>query len=138
MPEDILVLLAHDHAVHMCSLRMILEKPAARIFEAATLSEVARQLNSAKPPHVIFTDTFLVDAPWSDVLSIAARASVPMDVIVAPRLTDMDLYLEALESGAFDFLTPPWAEKDVAHVFRSAVEHVLARRKDPEEAMQPA
>lgn len=130
MHEDISVLLAHDHAVHMCNLRMLLEIVPAQINEAATLSDVARRLNDANPPYLVFTDLFLVDAPWLDVLSIANRSRIPIAVIVAPRLADVYLYLNAVERGAFDLMTPPFSEKDVKHIFRSAVHHITARRKN--------
>ena len=64
---------------------------------------------------------------------LAGRASQPVNVIVVTRVMDTKLYLEALEGGAFDFIVPPFASLDLAHVVRCAADNVQARR----EAAQP-
>ena len=42
-------------------------------------------------------------------------------VIVVSRFVDIDLYLKALESGASDFIVPPFSAADVAYVVRTAI-----------------
>jgi FixJ family two-component response regulator len=42
-------------------------------------------------------------------------------VVVVSRLVDLDLYLDVLESGASDFIVPPFQASDVAYVVSGAL-----------------
>jgi FixJ family two-component response regulator len=41
---------------------------------------------------------------------------------------DTRFYVEAIQTGAFDFLAPPFVATDLAYVVRSALDNVVARR----------
>jgi FixJ family two-component response regulator len=43
-------------------------------------------------------------------------------------VVDTRFYLEAIETGAFDFLAPPFVATDLAYVVRSAFDNAVARR----------
>src|SRR6516162_10159363 len=88
----------------------------------ANCQEASLELTRAKPVHLVFTDTTLPDGTWGDVLGLAAKAPAPVNVIVVARLVDVRLYLEVIQSGAFDFITPPFAPGDVARVIRCAAD----------------
>ena len=42
--------------------------------------------------------------------------------MITTRLADIRLYLDAMEEGAADYIVPPFAADDVAHVVRSAIQ----------------
>jgi DNA-binding NtrC family response regulator len=116
---------------HLISLRQILD-PLVKVSDVRTCEEAARYLEKPDPPHLVFTDTAMSDGSWLDVLKLAAKAPKPVNVIVASRAPDVRLYMEAMDEGAFDYVTASSLVPEVAHVLRSAAENVLSRREAQE------
>jgi DNA-binding NtrC family response regulator len=63
-------------------------------------------LSEANSPALVLTDTFLPDGTWADVLRTSRSFQSGPPVIVVSRVVDIPLYLDALESGAYDFVVP--------------------------------
>ena len=129
MREEIVALLVHDQAEHMQALATTLRDQGVRVYHVRTWQAAAHELQRADPPHLVFTDSVLRDGDWTDIVLLAGSASQPVNVIVVTRVMDTKLYLEALEGGAFDFIVPPFASLDLAHVVRCAADNVQARRE---------
>ena len=91
-------------------------------------------LGGLNPAPLVFTDTQLPDGTWADILALAEKAKLPVNVIVVARVVDTRFYVEAIETGAFDFLAPPFNATDLAYVVRSAMDNVVARRAAPARA----
>jgi DNA-binding NtrC family response regulator len=106
-----------------------LEKIAVPIGRAQTLAEARQFLSKADPPLLVFTGSELPDGNWADVLSLSARASSPVSVIVVGQEIDTKLYASVIEVGAFDFIAPPFDPLDLAHVVRCAADNALTRRE---------
>jgi DNA-binding NtrC family response regulator len=85
-------------------------------------------LNSSDPPELIVTDVRLADGTWEDALHLSQKAPLPVNVIVVSRIADVRLYLEVLEKGAFDFITPPFQAAELNHVLRTALGNVSQKR----------
>jgi DNA-binding NtrC family response regulator len=85
-------------------------------------------LGGQNPAPLVFTDTELPDGTWVDILAEAGRAAQPVNVIVVARVVDTRLYLDTIETGAFDLIAPPFVATDLQHVVRSALDNVAARR----------
>lgn len=112
-------LLVHDKERPIAELKPLLESQGIEVLQVQSCAEVETDLASAEPPVLIFTDTVLSDGTWADVQSLAERSGVP--VIVVSRFVDLPFYLEVLESGASDYIVPPFQEDDVAWVVRGAL-----------------
>jgi DNA-binding response OmpR family regulator len=109
------------------SLKQILEKQGIRTVRARTYAETQNRIeHQVGAPQMIFTDTALPDGTWADVLSLPAVAGARVPVIVVSRLVDLNLYLEVLESGASDFIVPPFEPSDLAYVVRNAMRNVAS------------
>jgi DNA-binding NtrC family response regulator len=106
-----------------------LAKLAVSIERAQTLGEAGHILSRVNPPLLVFTESELPDGDWTDVVSLAARVSSPVSVIVVGQEIDTKLYASVIEVGAFDFITPPFDALELAHVVRCAADHALARRE---------
>jgi DNA-binding NtrC family response regulator len=106
-----------------------LEKIAVPIGRAQTLAEARQFLSRVDPPLLVFTGSELPDGNWADVLSLSARASSPVSVIVVGQEIDTKLYASVIEVGAFDFIAPPFDSLDLAHVVRCAADNALTRRE---------
>ena len=104
-------LLVHSEAEHFPPLESALASQSIHVRRAATCGEALVILHG-----------------WVHILRLATGVPTAVNVIVVARLEDTKLYLEALQEGAFDLITPPFVASDVAHVVRSAVGNVLGRR----------
>lgn len=112
-------LLVHDEERPVAELEPLLESLGIEVLQARSCAEAEAALVCAEPPVLIFTDTVLSDGTWADVQSLAEHPGVP--VIVVSRFVDLPFYLEVLESGASDYIVPPFREADLAWVVESAL-----------------
>jgi DNA-binding NtrC family response regulator len=115
-----------------------LEKLVVPSGRAQTLAEACQVLSAVNPPLVVFTASELPDGNWSDVVSLSARASSHVNVIVVGQELDTKLYASVIEVGAFDFIAPPFDALDLAHVVRCAADNALARRQAAMNSAQKA
>lgn len=128
MEQIISALLVHDQSELLGALTRALETQSIRTLHVRTCRDASGLLAEATLPHLIFTDTTLPDGTWADVLTIAAKALQPVNVIVVARLAEMRLYSEVIQKGAFDFIAPPFLGTDLLHVVHCAVDNGLRRR----------
>jgi len=84
--------------------------------------EQARDLleEAGKLPDIVFTDATLLDGSWKELLMMGRETQAK--TVVVGRMLDYQLYLDVMESGAFDFLLPPFVPDDLAHVLVCATE----------------
>jgi DNA-binding NtrC family response regulator len=128
MTEKITALLVHQNSETLATLKGALERQGMRILQAESRAVAKRMLGGLNPAPLVFTDTQLPDGTWADILAVAENAKRPVNVIVVARLVDTRFYVEAIETGAFDFIAPPFNATDLAYVVRSAMDNVVARR----------
>ena len=128
MTDTTTALLVHQNSETLTILKGALERQGMRILQAASRAAAKRMLGGLDPAPLVFTDTNLPDGNWADILGVAEKAKRPVNVIVVARLVDTRFYVEAIETGAFDFIAPPFNSTDLAYVVRSAVDNVMARR----------
>jgi len=128
MTERITALLVHKNSETLAALKGALERQGMRTIQAESRAQAKRLLGGLNPAPLVFTDTELPDGTWTDVLAAAEQAKKPVNVIVVARVVNTRFYVEAIETGAFDFLAPPFNATDLAYVVRSAMDNVIARR----------
>ena len=128
MKERNTALVVHQNSETLVSLKCALERQGMCIVQAESRAQAIRMLAGQNPAPLVFTDTELPDGTWADILAEAERAAQPVNVIVVARVVDTRFYVEAIETGAFDFLAPPFVAGDLAYVVRSALDNVVARR----------
>lgn len=119
MEAKVRALLVHNEERPVAELKLVLELQGIATIQAQSCAEVKDALTSLDPPDLVFTDAVLTDGTWADVQSLAEPLAVP--VIVVSRFVDLPFYLEVLESGASDYIVPPFHADDVAYVVRSAL-----------------
>jgi DNA-binding NtrC family response regulator len=130
MTDRITALLVHQNSETLTILKGALERQGMRILQAESRAAAKRMLGGLNPAPLVFTDTHLPDGTWADILAVAENARLPVNVIVVARLVDTRFYVEAIETGAFDFLAPPFNATDLAYVVRSAMDNVVVRRNN--------
>jgi DNA-binding NtrC family response regulator len=134
MTERITALLVHQNSETLATLKGALERQGMRFIHAQSRAQAQRMLGGLNPAPLVFTDTQLPDGTWADVLALAQKAKLPVNVIVVARVVDTRFYVDVIETGAFDFLAPPFNATDLAYVVRSAMDNVVARRAAPARA----
>ena len=117
MADHFSVLLVHDQEEPFNALEQILRSQGIRTEHARTCSGAGVALRGPCSARVVLTDTSLTDGTWADVLDLAGAAPV----VVVSRLVDIDLYLNVLEKGAADFISPPVSPDDLAYVIKTAI-----------------
>jgi DNA-binding NtrC family response regulator len=128
MMESTTALVVHQNSETLAALKGALERQGMRIIHAESLEQASRILGRKNPAPLVFTDTQLPDGTWADILTEATRATQPVNVIVVARVVDTRFYVKVIETGAFDFLAPPFEATDLAYVVRSALDNVVTRR----------
>lgn len=137
MITEISALLVYDQAGPLGLLKAALQVPGVKLRQARTCAEARRMISGPKPPDLVFTDIQLSDGDWSDVVRLAQGGRAPVNVIVVSRLVDIPLYVQTIEQGAFDFITPPFEPSDLAYIIRCAASNVM-QRKEIDARAQPS
>jgi DNA-binding NtrC family response regulator len=129
MRGKVTALLVFNQTKPYSDVEAAMVKLAVPIGRAQTLAEARRVLRWVNPPLLVFTESDLPDGNWADVVSLSAKASLPISVIVVGQEFSTKLYASVIEAGAFDFIAPPFDALDLAHVVRCAADNALARRQ---------
>jgi len=118
---NVTAVLVSDGGEPFEKLELALNSQGIKTYRARSSAEVVVLLEHPDSPQMIFTDTTFPRGTWADALSLAARHFVP--VIVVSRRMDLELYVDSLERGAFDFIVPPFVSADLAHIVKCAAWH---------------
>lgn len=133
MKGTINALLVHNGEAWFLVLESMLKKQGIATRCVRSCGEALAWLTPTDAPQLVFADTELPDGTWADVLNLATtQTRNAAKVVVVSPLVDLKLYLNALESGAFDFIVPPFGAGDVAHIVRSATSGAPERRSSSE------
>jgi two-component system, NtrC family, response regulator PilR len=114
-------------------LVLTLGRMGLRIGTAANLAE-ARELLASNPYDLCITDMRLPDGNGIELVSEIARHYPRTPVAMITAFGSMDLAVEALKAGAFDFVSKP---VDI-HVLRGLVKHALELNNSERAAPPPA
>jgi len=120
MKDTAPVLLVSEQDEVAQALRKVLEAQGVKTQLVRNIAQANAILEQDALPAAVFSDAVLTDGTWADVVFLAAQARMPVPVIVVSRINDMRLYIRALENGAADFIVPPFAPPEIAHVLRCA------------------
>lgn len=102
-----------------------------KTLHAQNIAKTEKLLRGPSPPHLVWTDAFLSDGNWLDVLNIAQQINEKVNVVVLSPHADMRLYLDVMNHGAFDFVTESFTVPELVHVLRAAITDTYRRRTDP-------
>jgi DNA-binding NtrC family response regulator len=80
---------------------------------------------------VVFVDQRMPDGEGIEVLTCAQEADASLSVVMLTAVTSVDLAVEAMRRGAFDFLTKPFEpERLISAAQRAAERTALLREND--------
>jgi DNA-binding NtrC family response regulator len=124
------ILVVDDEANMRRILTVLLREDAHEIVEAASVHEAEARI-AAAPLDLVLTDQRLPDGEGLTVLAAARRADRDLPVILITAFASVELAVEAMRRGAFDFVTKPFLPEVVRAVVRRGCERAdLARENE--------
>jgi DNA-binding NtrC family response regulator len=122
MKTPINVMLVDDHAVVRFGFRMLLDATEdIRVVAEAESAEVAYQLIPTAKPDVIVMDVRLPGMDGLKALRLLRDRSVTVPVIIMTAFGSLRIAVDAIDGGAFDYLTKPIDLDKAIAVVRQAV-----------------
>jgi DNA-binding NtrC family response regulator len=118
----------------LVSARLEVRKPLLQVLEGFSTDVVccstvaqAEEVLSSQVFEVVFCDEHLPDGSYADLIHPHHCGQRIPRVIVATRVGEWELYLEALRKGAFDVVRAPWHSTDVEMTVIRALREEEAR-----------
>src|SRR5918993_3159447 len=123
------VLIVDDEANMRRILSALLRGDGHAVTEAGGAKDAVVAV-TAERFDLVITDQKMRDGEGLDVLSAAQDADPALPVVMLTAFATVELAVEALRRGAFDFLTKPFSPDAVRAVVSRAVERVGLRREN--------
>jgi DNA-binding NtrC family response regulator len=122
---DFTILIVDDEPAARYGMKRALEKEGYRILEAESIATAERFVESSAPS-VVLLDVKLASESGLDYLpTLAARKDAPAVIIVTAHGSER-MAVDAIKTGAYDYLAKPFEVDDLRVLVRNAVQsHVL-------------
>jgi two-component system response regulator AtoC len=123
------ILVVDDEENIRLVLRTLLKKHGFEV-EVADSGEAALGLLEAFDPDVILTDVRMPRMGGLDLLATLKAKQHPATVIVMSAYGNVDLAIEAMKAGAYDYVSKPFKPDEIVLVLRKAEERETLRREN--------
>ncbi|HLO01231.1 MAG TPA: sigma-54 dependent transcriptional regulator [Pyrinomonadaceae bacterium] len=123
------VLIVDDETNMRRVLATILKGDGHVVTEAAAASEAIEYI-STTPYDVVLTDQKMPNGDGLSVITASRDADPTLPVVMLTAFATVDLAVEAMRQGAFDFITKPFTPEVVLGVTRRATEHAELLREN--------
>jgi two-component system, NtrC family, response regulator AtoC len=123
------ILVVDDEENIRLVLRTLLKKHGFDV-EVADSGEAALGLLDAFDPDVILTDVRMPRMGGLDLLATLKAKQHPATVIVMSAYGNVDLAIEAMKAGAYDYVSKPFKPDEIVLALRKAEERETLRREN--------
>jgi len=123
------VLVVDDEENIRVVLRTLLRKHGYEVVVAES-GEAAMALIDGFGPDVILTDVRMPKMGGLDLLATLKAKQYPATVIVMSAYGNMDLAIEAMKAGAYDYVSKPFKPDEIVLALRKAEEREVLRREN--------
>jgi len=131
------ILIAEDDENMRRVLAAMVEREGYRPVEAANGLEALRLLRE-NPPAVVVTDLKMPEMDGLELLEHVESEAPDVPVIMITAHGTIESAVEALKKGAFDYLTKPFDDEELASVLGKAVRTSGLARKEARKPSEPA
>ena len=121
-----LVLVIEDEPQMRQVLRLTLETNGMRYVDAITAREAINKLLNNQPPDLIIADLGLPDGDGLSVIRTARKDSTVPIIVLSARSQEADK-IAALDAGADDYVTKPFAVGELLARLRVGLRHTAIR-----------
>ena len=123
------ILIVDDEANMRRILSALLTAEGHTVTEAAGVAQ-ALNVVASTPLDLVITDQKMRDGEGLQILAACRDADPALPVVMLTAFATVDLAVEALRQGAFDFLTKPFTPEAVTAVVARAAERIALRREN--------
>lgn len=123
------ILIVDDEANMRRILSVILQEDGHQVAEAGGATQ-ALALIASTPFDLVITDKKMPDGDGFAVLSASQDADATLPVVMLTAFATVELAVEAMRMGAFDFISKPFVAEAVVAVTRRALERVRILRQN--------
>ncbi|MGZ3418427.1 MAG: sigma-54-dependent transcriptional regulator [Polyangiales bacterium] len=123
------ILVVDDEENLRLVLRTLLKRAGYEV-ETASTGEEALEKVEAFGPDVVITDVRMPKMSGLDLLAALRAKQSPATVIVMSAYGSVDLALEAMKAGAYDYVAKPFKPDEVLLVLKKAEEREVLRREN--------
>ena len=114
------VLIVEDSDSQAAAFRAYLERDGTTVDRVSSGEEALNYL-ACKLPQALLLDLELPGIKGMDVLNHVVREGLPVPVIVVTDHSSTDVVVQAMKSGAFDFLTKPFRADRLRVTLQNAI-----------------
>ncbi|WP_439373179.1 response regulator transcription factor [Bradyrhizobium sp. DASA03120] len=125
--DEPIVLIVDDDASMRKALTNLFESVGLKVKVFGSAAEVL-QANPPEVPSCLVLDIRLPGSSGLDLQSELAEANIHTPIIFITGYGDIPMTVQAMKSGAVDFLTKPVREQDLLDAVRAAIERDRKRR----------
>lgn len=123
------ILVADDEENIRVVLKTLLRRHGYEVEVAAGGQEALQKIDTFGPD-VVLTDVRMPKMGGLDLLSVLRAKNNPATVIVMSAYGNVDLAIEAMKAGAYDYLQKPFQPDEVVLALRKAEEREVLRREN--------
>lgn len=123
------VLVVDDEAPVRHMLRIVLEREGYDVREAED-GDTAVAMVAEAPPDVLLTDVRMAGMSGLDLVQQLARDFPDITLVVMSAFGSVELAMEALNRGAYDYISKPFKQDEVVMTVRKAQERERLRREN--------
>ncbi len=128
MTDHLCAFLIHDHTECFRELEGLLKDLSVETWTIKTCDS-AERLFAQHKPSLVFVDSSVWEKECEQLAELVRKAHLVLNVIVVGTVTDIELYVSAIQRGAFSFIAPPFAPDGLNIIVHSAVMGVRVRVK---------
>jgi DNA-binding NtrC family response regulator len=122
------LLIVEDDAALNFSLETLFSELSYRVSSALTVAD-AWKLFASVAPDVVLLDQKLPDGTGVELLERLLEREPGLPVVIMTGAHDLELAIQAIQAGAYDFIYKPIQTKELSHVLNRALEHRRLARK---------
>lgn len=128
MDMPILAVSLHNEKDQCIELEEALEDMSVEVYSAKRCVE-AKELIANYQPLLLFVDLDIWKQLHDVILDMAISADQFMSIIIVASSPDIEMYVSAIEQGAFNFVAPPFARDVLAMIVYTAALDARNRRR---------
>jgi DNA-binding NtrC family response regulator len=127
MTDPLFALVIHDHDEALKELEGILKDLSVESWRI-TNCDSAESLIAQYKPSMIFIGLPVWERSHQQLVDLCRKADLALNIIVVGTMPDIELYVAAIERGAFSFIAPPFTHDGLNIIVHSAAIDARERR----------
>ncbi len=126
---DLRLLVVDDEVDTLKALEMGLQDQVTTLYSVTSYADAIQSLKS-RPVDVVVTDLKLKDGNGLDLLNYVNEHQLPASVIIITAYGSVESAVEAIRSGAYDYIVKPFRFADLKRLLKRLDETISLRREN--------